>query len=237
MSALAGFDLGIAAGAAAGVLHVLTGPDHLAAVAPLSVSRARGGWSVGVAWGLGHGLGTAFLVLAALALRDFVSLNWFANLSVFSELLVGFMLLGLGSWAFWRAGNMSLHTHEHDHDGRIHRHLHLHRRTTPDVGDPGFVAGSHAKHLHLPVGIGCVHGVAGGGALLWLLPSLGLPKWQMAAYLLGWSIAGIGAMATFTGLMAVVSRRGALRYRGFYRLALKLSSVLAISVGGLWLMK
>lgn len=234
MSALAGF--GVAAGAAAGVLHVLTGPDHLAAVAPISISRGRGGWSVGVAWGLGHGLGTAFLVLVALALRGLVPVDRFANLSALSEYLVGFMLLGLGGWGFWRVGNMSLHTHEHDHDGRVHRHVHLHRRTTPDAGDPCLVAGSHANHLHLPVAIGCVHGVA-GGALLWLLPGLGLSKWQMVAYLLGFSIAGIGAMAMFTGFVAIVGRRGALCYRGFYRLALTLSSVLAIAVGGVWLLK
>lgn len=238
MSALAGF--GLASGAVAGVLHVLTGPDHLVAVAPLSISRARGGWAVGAAWGLGHWLGTAFLVLVALTLRGLLPVDeWFGSLSAFAESVVGFMLLGLGGRGLWCARTSRPHVHEHFHDGRVNRHPHLHRAVgvAVELVDLSIQNKGHAKHLHLPAGIGCVHGIAGGGALLWLLPSLGLPNWQMAAYLIGFGIAGIGAMAMFANFMAMAGRRGALRYSGFYPLALRLSSVLAMLVGGLWLTK
>jgi len=41
------------AGLAAGLIHVLSGPDHLAAVAPLAGGRGRA-WRAGFLWGLGH---------------------------------------------------------------------------------------------------------------------------------------------------------------------------------------
>ena len=38
-------------GIVAGIVHVLTGPDHLAAVAPLAVRRPKRAWLPGVRWG------------------------------------------------------------------------------------------------------------------------------------------------------------------------------------------
>ena len=53
-------------GLLAGAAHVLSGPDHLAGVAPLAADRpaATGAaWParIGATWGLGHGLGVAIL--------------------------------------------------------------------------------------------------------------------------------------------------------------------------------
>lgn len=42
------------AGLAAGAVQVLTGPDHLAAVAPLSVASREAAWKAGLRWGRGH---------------------------------------------------------------------------------------------------------------------------------------------------------------------------------------
>jgi len=53
------------AGILAGLLHVFTGPDHLAALAPLSLQAKRRAWAVGFRWGLGHSSGV--LVVAAIA--------------------------------------------------------------------------------------------------------------------------------------------------------------------------
>jgi len=59
------------AGAGAGALHALSGPDHLAALAPLSL-KVRGGpgaaFRSGVFWGSGHVLGQLFLGLGLLGL-------------------------------------------------------------------------------------------------------------------------------------------------------------------------
>jgi len=45
------------AGVAAGVVHVLSGPDHLAAIAPYAVTDKTRSWKTGVRWGLGHSTG------------------------------------------------------------------------------------------------------------------------------------------------------------------------------------
>ncbi len=56
------------AGLAAGMVHVLSGPDHLAAIAPYAVTDKARSWRTGVRWGLGHSagvLGVGLLVLVA----------------------------------------------------------------------------------------------------------------------------------------------------------------------------
>ncbi|MAY53071.1 MAG: nickel transporter, partial [Flavobacteriaceae bacterium] len=41
----------------ASILHVISGPDHLAAVTPLAISSQRKGWKIGLFWGFGHLIG------------------------------------------------------------------------------------------------------------------------------------------------------------------------------------
>ena len=47
----------VTTGLIAGALHVLAGPDHLAAIAPIAIKSRAKGASVGASWGWGHGLG------------------------------------------------------------------------------------------------------------------------------------------------------------------------------------
>ena len=42
-------------GLIAGMVHVLAGPDHLAAVAPLAAGSGAGRWRAGFTWGGGSG--------------------------------------------------------------------------------------------------------------------------------------------------------------------------------------
>jgi len=62
--------LTVLTGLLAGAFHVLSGPDHLAAVAPLALSsEGRHAWREGWRWGLGHTAGVIVVALVALALR------------------------------------------------------------------------------------------------------------------------------------------------------------------------
>jgi hypothetical protein len=58
------------AGLGTGALHALSGPDHLLGVAPHALACRRAAWRVGLAWGIGHGAGTAAVAAALLALAS-----------------------------------------------------------------------------------------------------------------------------------------------------------------------
>lgn len=96
------------AGFAAGLLHVLSGPDHLAAVAPFAAGQPGGQWRAGLRWGLGHTAGVMLIGLMLLAFRGVLPID---ALSAYSERVVGVVLLGVGVWAFMRARTPRPHQH------------------------------------------------------------------------------------------------------------------------------
>jgi high-affinity nickel permease len=57
-------------GLVAGTVHVVSGPDHLAAIAPLSAEGKTGSWRIGFRWGLGHSSGVLLVGLISLLLRE-----------------------------------------------------------------------------------------------------------------------------------------------------------------------
>src|SRR5438874_6948472 len=113
-------------GLIAGTVHVWSGPDHLAAIAPLAVRRTQRAWAPGLRWGLGHSAGVALIGLLSLWLRDLIPVNL---LSTWGERLVGVMLIGIGVWAMRKA--FRVHAHEHEHDGDRHLHMHAHHHGVP----------------------------------------------------------------------------------------------------------
>ena len=213
------------AGLAAGSVHVFSGPDHLAATAPLGAAGSRGGWRVGALWGLGHSAGVVLLALAALTLRDRVDLSF---LSPWSERLVGLTLVGLGLWGLRRSLSPWLHAHVHRHGDLEHSHVHWHK-----PGEGPHAAAGHG-HRHVSFWIGSLHGLAGGTHLLGVLPTLALPTTVAAAsYLGGYGVGTVGGMTLFTALMSrVVVRRSPAVGRAF----LATCSTGALSVGMFWLL-
>ncbi|MBY0497118.1 MAG: High-affinity nickel transporter [Cyanobacteria bacterium] len=98
-------------GLAAGILHVFSGPDHLAAVAPLAVDRSRNQWSVGLQWGAGHTAGVLIIAAALLVLRERLPLE---AIAAYSERIVGVALIAVGLWGIRSAcvpRGASVHTH------------------------------------------------------------------------------------------------------------------------------
>jgi hypothetical protein len=85
----------IIAGSAAGLVHVLSGPDHLAAVAPLAVGKGRRGWRTGLQWALGHCGGVLLIGLLALLFREMLPIDM---ISSWAETIVGVLLIGVGAW-------------------------------------------------------------------------------------------------------------------------------------------
>src|SRR5215211_3294419 len=93
--------LTIITGALAGLVHVLSGPDHLAAVAPLAISDRERGWIAGWTRGFGHATGVVVVAVIAVLLRDV--LPPVDVLSAWSERVVGGALIGIGLWALRRS--------------------------------------------------------------------------------------------------------------------------------------
>jgi hypothetical protein len=179
------------AGTAAGAAHVVAGPDHLAALAPMSAHSPKRAMRTGAAWGLGHGAGVVVLGGLGQLARDFIDIQ---RISAFSELLVGFLLVGIGLWALKRASAIAVHTHDHSHDGSTHHHLHVHASSE-----------THADHSHAAFWVGALHGTAGGGHLLGVLPSLALPPAQAAAYLSAYLVAAVASMTAFSVMIGRIT--------------------------------
>lgn len=219
------------AGIIAGTVHVLAGPDHLAAVAPLAAGGHQRGWRVGLSWGLGHATGVLLIGILALLLRDLLPLEL---ISSWSERLVGVALIAIGAWGLHRAMRQRLHAHEHSHDGVRHAHIHFHHHIKEENKNH-----EHRQphlHSHLSIGMGILHAFAGSANILGVLPALAIPGFAGAlTYLLFFGLGSIATMTIFGTLIQVSLEK--LQRSGFnpYRIFLTGTSTAAIAVGGIWL--
>ena len=219
------------AGIIAGTVHVLAGPDHLAAVAPLAAGGPERGWRVGFSWGLGHATGVMLIGILALFVRDLLPLE---AISSWSERLVGVALIAIGAWGLHRALRQRLHVHEHSHDGVRHSHIHFH----PHITDENRRHELRQPHLHshLSIGMGILHAFAGSANILGVLPALAMPDFTGAlTYLIFFGLGSVAGMTIF-GKLVQFSMEKLLR-SGFnpYRIFLTGTSTAAIALGGIWL--
>lgn len=219
----------ILTGFVAGAAHVWTGPDHLAALAPLAADKPAKSWLAGARWGAGHSVGVILIGLLALVFRESLPME---ELSGWSERLVGVMLFVIGLWAIIKASRIKIHAHEHEHDGDKHIHVHAHA--------PGHdhARGDAHQHGHAAVGIGLLHGLAGSAHFFGVLPMLALPsRLQAGLYLLTFSIGTIASMAAFSWFVGFTAKRSAGRSPSIYRGFINVCGCAAMLVGAFWLMQ
>jgi len=216
-------------GLAAGAAHVVTGPDHLAALAPIAVDEPKRAARLGFRWGVGHGLGVIFLGGLGVFLRRSVDIS---AISAWAEFFVGAVLIFVGLWAFRRAANIVVHAHEHDH---VHQgdaqHTHLHVHATNDDHD---APGAHRGHSHAAFFVGVLHGLAGTGHIFGVLPSLALPPAEAVLYLSAYFVAAVLSMTGFGALMGTL-----IRHQGPRRLrqVMYCASSSAVLLGVIWMGK
>lgn len=223
-------------GLVAGLLHVLAGPDHLAAVAPLAVRGHRRAWFAGVRWGIGHSAGVVLIGVLAIMFRSAIPV---AGVSSLSERLVGVLLIAMGFWTVRQALRVEVHEHEHSHDGSRHGHVHFHGpgHSHPMADGPAAVDAHGHGHGHAALGIGILHGLAGSSHFLGVLPSLGFTRLaDSIAYLAAFGVGTVLAMAGFSALLGRLAERWAGRARRGYRGLLWACSAVAFGVGGWWLL-
>ncbi|MBR9988903.1 MAG: hypothetical protein KFH98_04060, partial [Gemmatimonadetes bacterium] len=140
-----------------GTLHALEA-DHMAAVTSFAVRRPgiRESVRFGVRWSIGHG-GAIILIGAGLLL---LGIHLPAAAGHWLEKLVGVVMVGLGVWTFRGARELHAHSHTHD-DGLVHGHVHSHA-----------VHDDH-DHGHAVTAVGMLHGLAGSGSAIALIPLVG----------------------------------------------------------------
>ena len=176
-------------------------PDHVAAVSTL-ISKQRnksqsltqrikeGAFKssiIGAIWGAGH---TTTLVLMGL-LVYVLSVNIPDVFFNGAEFLVGVMLIFL---AFTTLSNKKLfkfrHVHPHAHDdGIIHTHPHEHK-------------GEH-KHTHKSYLIGCIHGLAGSGAIIVVIAGTLSNIHDVLSFILIFGIGSIIGMTLVSNLIGI----------------------------------
>lgn len=184
-----------------GLQHALEA-DHIAAVASLgsTTKSFRNIARHGAVWGLGHALTLALFGGAVFGLR--LSLD--ARLSGLLELLVGVMLVALGSRVIYRLVRDRIHFHVHRHrEGDVHIHAHSH------AGDVADHRQSTHEHRHLAkgwrqsFGIGMMHGLAGSAALVALTASTAATPALGIAFMLLFGLGSTVGMAAFSTIIAV----------------------------------
>jgi hypothetical protein len=202
-------------GLLAGLVHALSGPDHLAAVAPLVVEERRRGWATGLLWGMGHSAGVWGVGLLALALRGLLPVD---RLSSVSERLVGAVLIGVGLWGLRRVW---LARYPVSPAAAPHPHHHA----------------APARPRLSPLGIGTLHGLAGSSHLLGILPALALPSVAASfAYVIAFGLGSVAAMVAFSSMLGLAAVRLTARGPGAYQVLLAAFSAVSILVGGWWLL-
>jgi sulfite exporter TauE/SafE len=229
MSAVDQLVIAILSGLAAGGIHVFSGPDHLAAIAPLSLHRRVGAWITGARWGIGHASGVLFVGLASLFVREFIAIE---ALSSWAERFVGVALMAIGLWGLRKAFSRHVHVHEHSHDGQAHVHVHAHadghtHAETQDV---------RHSHTHAAFAVGTLHGVAGSSHFLGVLPALAFPtKIQAVSYLFAYGLGTILAMSFFSTAISFLARHASHAMVGARRWLMAGCSAFAIGLGTFWL--
>ncbi len=191
----------------ASVMHVISGPDHLAAVTPLAIENKLKSWAIGLSWGLGHTLGMLLIGVLFIYFKNYIPID---AISAYSEVLVGIVLIGIGLWAFYRIFYRSKHVHAHPHshtndDGKTITHVHKHEHPAKNLHShkhPGKIN----QNVFSALIIGLIHGLAGVSHLLGVLPTLAFPSnVDSALYLTGFGIGTIAAMVVFSFLLGYVS--------------------------------
>ena len=207
-----------------GVLHALDA-DHIAAVAGLGARRpaVRDCMRFSLHWGLGH----AGLLLLLAVLAYGLDMRLPERFAAVLDVVVAALLIGIGVSVLLGMHRKRLRLSLHRHPGG---YLHLHWRS-----DATGLQRMHT-HDHRAVLIGMLHGAAGSGPVLALLPTLLRDS-------LIWSVAFIGVFA-LTVACTMFAFGGALGI-GFERLALTgtvwvqrlQGTVGALSIGiGTWML-
>lgn len=228
-------NLPLFAGFVASMLHVISGPDHLAAVTPLAIETRRKIWKIGLLWGFGHLTGMLLIGILFLLFKEYIPLE---QISAYGEQLVGFVLIAVGLWALssiFFKGKVHKHPHIHD-DEEPYIHIHKHEHDESKLNHGHSHLNSIKQNLWSSYGIGVLHGLAGIAHFILFLPVLGFKnQLNSVQYILGFALGTVLAMTFYTFLLGLLSKYSKNHGNKSLFRTLRLSGGLfAIAIGIYW---
>lgn len=191
------------AGIIAALLHVISGPDHLAAVTPFAIESKKKAWKVGLFWGIGHLLGMLLIGILFLFFRELIPIE---KISTHSEKFVGVILIFLGLWILFKLFK----------EDKKHKHTHIHSSGNSVIHEHGHLHNSDNKHNHkhpnlkqgniASLSVGFIHGLAGVAHFLLFLPIIGFTSIvDSVKYIVGFAIGTLIAMIGFAMVVGSIS--------------------------------
>lgn len=193
-------------GIIASSVHVISGPDHLAAITPLAIENKKKSWVIGLLWGIGHTMGVLIVGAFFLLFREQIPVE---AISGYSEFLVGFVLIIIGIWAFYR---MKKNKDNHQHV-------------------------VYSNNTVTATSVGILHGLAGVSHLIGIIPTLALPsRIDAFLYLSGFTIGTISTMIFFAMALGYLAHNFSQSKKEELLKKFQLTgAVAAISVGLFWI--
>jgi ABC-type nickel/cobalt efflux system permease component RcnA len=227
------FNLPLFAGIIAAVAHVISGPDHLAAVTPFAIESKKKAWKVGLFWGTGHLLGMLSIGVLFLLFKEFIPVE---KISAHSEKFVGVLLIGLSIWIFMQLFRQEKKlTHIHTESATIvHKHSHLHN----EEENHNHTHKNLKHNLIASLTFGFVHGLAGIAHFLLFLPVLGFTsKLESTQYIVGFGIGTILAMVSYAFVIGNISHVSKNNHNSNFFKGIRFASGLfALIIGVYWVL-
>lgn len=225
-------DFPIFAGIIASILHVISGPDHLAAITPFAIDARQKVWKIGFLWGLGHLSGMLLIGLLFLVFKESIP---FEQISEHSEQIVGVVLIALGFWVlysfYWRKETHLSTDTQHGEDL-----LNINEQANSELLDSYANEKNFNKHWS-SFGIGVLHGFAGIAHFVLLLPVLGFEnQMDSVQYIIGFGLGTVLAMTIYTfllGRVSTISRRQ--NSSSIFQTIRFSGGIFAITIGVYWL--
>ena len=214
--------ISVLTGFAAGAIHVVSGADHMVAMAPSAIQKPRKALMDGLAWGVGHSAGVLILSILGIIAKDLINVEL---MSSYAEFLVGISLLIVGLLAIRTSLRVNIHMHQHMHgEDTPHKHFHFH-----SLGNK-----LHRSNNHAATGLGVLHGFAGASHLIAIIPALALPFLGALVYLFAYLLGSVFAMGCVVlGISFAANKANKM----FYPFLMRSTGGLSIVTGIFWLQK
>jgi len=221
----------------ASAIHVFSGPDHLAAVAPIAVNRENVSWQVGLCWGLGHTIGLLLIGMLFFFFGELIPIEFISSQS---EKLVGIILIIIGAYVFFKLIRKKNANKEHSH---IHLHVKPGNKPFAHFHPHKHNMSKTHNHKHFKkkgaltaIGIGIIHGFAGISHLISILPTLAFSKHGAVYYLGGFTLGTILSMIIFSVLLGLIGKSATNKNKQLhFYIVNSVAATFAIFIGIFWI--